>query len=270
MTNPGALVPVEPSAASRPAAPTRRDFLTGVRPPRPSGQFWLRVHRRAMACRFEITMASEDAAWLAPAREALDEIDRLEETLSVFRSTSLISRMNRLAARTAVEADAETLDLLAAMRRAAPRDRRRLRHHVHTAQPLLGLPLSRGSSAVRRRDRGSAARRRQRGGADRSAQRHDSLRSSGNRAESRRDRQGLRAGSGRARDATERRRPRAAVGGPEQPARDRSTATVDGKSRSSRRAGPRRWPPSACATPRSARAAPATSSSSSTARATDT
>jgi thiamine biosynthesis lipoprotein len=112
MTNPGALVPVEPSAASRPAAPTRRDFLTGVRPPRPSGQFWLRVHRRAMACRFEITMASEDAAWLAPAREALDEIDRLEETLSVFRSTSLISRMNRLAARTAVEADAETLDLL--------------------------------------------------------------------------------------------------------------------------------------------------------------
>jgi FAD:protein FMN transferase len=111
MTNPGALVHLEPSAARR-TAPTRRDFLAGGRPDRTAGGFWLRVHRRAMACRVEITLASEDAAWLPAAREALDEIDRLEETLSVFRPTSLISRINRAAAETPVEADPATLDLL--------------------------------------------------------------------------------------------------------------------------------------------------------------
>jgi thiamine biosynthesis lipoprotein len=65
-----------------------------------------------MACRFEITLAGEDAAWLAAARDALDEIDRIDETLSVFRDSSLISRITRTAAIEPVAADAATLALL--------------------------------------------------------------------------------------------------------------------------------------------------------------
>ncbi len=51
-----------------------------------------------MACRFEITLASQHAAWVPAARAALDTIDRLEAELSVFREDSAISRLNRRAA----------------------------------------------------------------------------------------------------------------------------------------------------------------------------
>ena len=51
-----------------------------------------------MACRFEITLAGEDAAFVPAARTALDEIDRLEDELSVFRETSTISHVNQRAA----------------------------------------------------------------------------------------------------------------------------------------------------------------------------
>ena len=39
---------------------------------------WIRVHRRAMACRFEVTLAAADGAFVPAAIRALDEIDRLE------------------------------------------------------------------------------------------------------------------------------------------------------------------------------------------------
>jgi FAD:protein FMN transferase len=51
-----------------------------------------------MACRFEITLASQHAAWVPAARAALDTIDRLEAELSVFREDSAVSRLNRRAA----------------------------------------------------------------------------------------------------------------------------------------------------------------------------
>ena len=51
-----------------------------------------------MACRFEITLASQHAVWVPAARAALDTIDRLEAELSVFREDSAISRLNRRAA----------------------------------------------------------------------------------------------------------------------------------------------------------------------------
>lgn len=51
-----------------------------------------------MACDFEITLASEDAAGVVAARAALDDVDRVEEELSVFRETSAISEVNRRAA----------------------------------------------------------------------------------------------------------------------------------------------------------------------------
>jgi thiamine biosynthesis lipoprotein len=48
-----------------------------------------------MACRFEVALASEHAEHLAAARVALDEADRMEDALSVFRETSEVTRVNR-------------------------------------------------------------------------------------------------------------------------------------------------------------------------------
>jgi thiamine biosynthesis lipoprotein len=65
-----------------------------------------------MACRFEITLEADHAAWVPAARAALDEIDRLEDQLSVFRATSAISDVNRRAAAEAVDVDAQLFELL--------------------------------------------------------------------------------------------------------------------------------------------------------------
>jgi thiamine biosynthesis lipoprotein len=51
-----------------------------------------------MACRFEVTLPSEDAPHVDTARGALDEVDALEAALTVFRETSEVSRVNREAA----------------------------------------------------------------------------------------------------------------------------------------------------------------------------
>src|SRR6185436_15745544 len=56
---------------------------------------WLRVHRTAMACRFEVTLCEGDAVWLDAARAALDEADRVEALLTAFHPSSEISRVNR-------------------------------------------------------------------------------------------------------------------------------------------------------------------------------
>jgi FAD:protein FMN transferase len=73
---------------------------------------WIRVHRRAMACRFEITLAAIDSNFVPSAVSALDEIDRLERELSVFVETSAISEMNRDAATRAVPVPADVAELL--------------------------------------------------------------------------------------------------------------------------------------------------------------
>jgi thiamine biosynthesis lipoprotein len=100
-------------AENGPARRSRRDFLTGVAGRRTIGDdYWIRVHRRAMACRFEITLASQDAAWVPAARAALNEIDRIEDQLSVFREGSAISHVNRCADDEAVEIDEALLGLL--------------------------------------------------------------------------------------------------------------------------------------------------------------
>jgi thiamine biosynthesis lipoprotein len=92
---------------------SRRDFLSGSARRRSVGDdYWIRVHRRAMACRFEITLASQDARQVPAAREALNEIDRIEDQLSVFRESSVISHVNRSAGAGAVEIDDTLLALL--------------------------------------------------------------------------------------------------------------------------------------------------------------
>ena len=59
--------------------------------------------RHAMATRFEIVLCGDNAVALrAAGEEALDEIDRLEAQLSLFKPGSEIARLNALAARESV------------------------------------------------------------------------------------------------------------------------------------------------------------------------
>ena len=130
----------------------RRRFLTSL-PRRRSDRtpvdeargYWIRVHRYAMACRFEITLADEDAAFVPAARTALDEIDRLEEELSVFREASTISEVNRHAACQPVVVPRHVTDLLATCQR--------LHQETGGAFDITTMPLSRCGGFLRREAR---------------------------------------------------------------------------------------------------------------------
>src|SRR5437879_3716971 len=58
----------------------------------------LRFSRRAMATQFEIVLPLGIREPMAMAAEALDEIDRLEDQLTVYRPTSEVSQLNERAA----------------------------------------------------------------------------------------------------------------------------------------------------------------------------
>ena len=73
---------------------------------------WIRVHRIAMACRFEVVLESGDARQVGAARKALDEADRLEAILTVFRDSSEVVRVNATAAGQDVRVSPELFDLL--------------------------------------------------------------------------------------------------------------------------------------------------------------
>src|SRR5437763_159644 len=98
----------------------RRDFLdprrmAGTATPQAAEEapVQLRFARRAMATTFEVILpfGTPDAHLLAI--EALDEIDRLEAQLSVFRDTSEVSRLNARAARHPVPVERGLFELLA-------------------------------------------------------------------------------------------------------------------------------------------------------------
>jgi thiamine biosynthesis lipoprotein len=93
---------------------TRRNFLSfdfGDR--RRDASHWVRVHRVAMACRFEVMLSSDDAADMTAARAALDEADELESLLTVYRDTSEVVAVNRRAATEDVPVSETLLGLLA-------------------------------------------------------------------------------------------------------------------------------------------------------------
>lgn len=78
----------------------------------------VRVARLAMGTRFEILLCGEDEPTLrAAGEEALDEIERLERQLSLFRSDSEISRINRQAAQGPVRVEPRLFELLEACRK---------------------------------------------------------------------------------------------------------------------------------------------------------
>ena len=122
---------------------TRRELFTLGRVP--DKGHWIRIHRPAMACRFEILLDGADERHAAAAREALDEADRLEAELSVFRETSALSRVNRTAAETPAEVDADLFALLVRCRDL----------HAHTAGAfdITSTPLSRCWGFLKREGR---------------------------------------------------------------------------------------------------------------------
>jgi thiamine biosynthesis lipoprotein len=107
--------------------------------------YWIRVHRRAMACRFEVTLSGEDARHVPAAREVLDEIDRIESALTVFRDTSDLVRLNKTASHAPVAVDEALFALL------------RLCRELHTstggAFDVTTTPLSRCWGFLRREGR---------------------------------------------------------------------------------------------------------------------
>jgi thiamine biosynthesis lipoprotein len=86
------------------------DFMTRRTPP--ADNCWLHINRTAMACRFEVTLPMSEQGGVAAATEALNEIDRIEDKLTVFRETSEISRINRCAAAEPVRVDPTLFKLL--------------------------------------------------------------------------------------------------------------------------------------------------------------
>ena len=69
--------------------------------------------RKAMGTVFTIYLYAHDQEQADPALEAaFEEIERLEETLSTYRATSEISRINRLAGNGEVTTDLEVFALL--------------------------------------------------------------------------------------------------------------------------------------------------------------
>lgn len=133
-----------------PVPTTRRDFLSGASPERGGpGESWVHVHRTAMACRFDVILESGDASVLPAAREALDLVDHLETLLSVFKSDSVISQINRTAAHAPVAIDDDVYGLL--------RECATLARETGGAFDITSTPLSRCWGFLQREGRLPAA-----------------------------------------------------------------------------------------------------------------
>lgn len=92
---------------------TRRAFLS-LRQSRVASteECWLHVNRKAMACRFEVTLQQSTECGVSIASEALDEVEEIEKELSVFKEESAVSLLNRSAASNPVRVDRALFDLL--------------------------------------------------------------------------------------------------------------------------------------------------------------
>jgi thiamine biosynthesis lipoprotein len=103
-------LPDRPPVDREPRSIDRRNLFTGRA--RPESPYWVRVHRAAMACRFEVTLSGEDADRVGRVQQALAEAARLEARLSVFRDESELSLVNRSAGARPVAVSRELFDLL--------------------------------------------------------------------------------------------------------------------------------------------------------------
>ena len=89
-------MPVSERAPSRPGR-TRRQLFTAAAAGQQVGPL-VHVSRRAMACQFEISVPAGIPAAVGACARALDEVDRIESQLTVFRDDSEVSQLNRGAA----------------------------------------------------------------------------------------------------------------------------------------------------------------------------
>jgi len=87
-------------------------LIDEVPPPAPEEVALLRFGRRAMATSFEVVLPYGTPNALEAATAALDEIDRLEAQLTVYRDSSEMVRLNRLAAFTALRVEDGLFELL--------------------------------------------------------------------------------------------------------------------------------------------------------------
>jgi thiamine biosynthesis lipoprotein len=90
------------------STPARRDVPAAQE----SDAFLVRVQRRIMACQVEVVLRGESSDSLPIARAALDEGDRLEEVMTIFRDSSELTRINRQAHDAPVAATAELFAVL--------------------------------------------------------------------------------------------------------------------------------------------------------------
>jgi thiamine biosynthesis lipoprotein len=95
-----------------------------------------------MACRFDVTLAAEDRAFVPSTIAALDLVDRLERDLSVFIETSTICEVNRDAATRSVAVPQDVAALLMQCQR--------VHRDTDGAFDLTTTPLSRCWGFLRR------------------------------------------------------------------------------------------------------------------------
>lgn len=74
--------------------------------------YWLHLSRQAMACRFEATLPGCDQSGVNLARNALAEVDGIEQQLTIFRESSELSHINRTAATRPVRVEKSLFALL--------------------------------------------------------------------------------------------------------------------------------------------------------------
>jgi len=98
-----------------------------------------------MACRFEVTLPRSEEHGIAVATEALDEVERLEAQLTVFRASSEISYVNAHAGNREVNISQLLFDLLALCKR--------LYVDTHGAFDITAGPLTRCWGFLRREAR---------------------------------------------------------------------------------------------------------------------
>src|SRR5262245_57289455 len=104
---------LHPRNLARTLGQTLAPFVPPPPPPAPPAETTLvRAARQAMATTFEVLLPFNvpDAHEVAAA--ALDEIDRLEDQLTVYRDTSEVSNLNRHAAEGPVAVEARLFELL--------------------------------------------------------------------------------------------------------------------------------------------------------------
>jgi thiamine biosynthesis lipoprotein len=81
-------------------------------PEPPRSAYYIKLSRAAMACQFEVFLHPHDRIFVPAVLQALDLLEDLEQQMSVYRSDSELSRLNRTAAAGPIEVEPRLYELL--------------------------------------------------------------------------------------------------------------------------------------------------------------